>query len=553
MSSQASNALSVADYERCKFDLAGVIRTAVNYGSANKNEGLQRDGQALLAKLASDRFNLAVVGKFSRGKSTLMNALLGMDRLPTGIVPVTSVITSLAYGTNERVVLRYEGSALYKEVGLADLAMYVTEQGNPGNQMRIMEAEVQLPADLLRRGFYFVDTPGLGSMIALNTETTREFLPECDAIIFVTSFDSLFSADEAGFFADTKSFVRQVFVVINKRDLVSAEGSAEVLRVAKQQLLEGAEASNVEFFALSAREALAAKLAGDAEKLAASGLPEFESFLLDFLTSRKSHEFLDSIDRRAVALLAALPGALHQELEERLAEIRARIDGGAERSAAGHGESADGKDSVRHVRIGACVVCGHVLDKTFQFFSQYQYDLSTSRSTQEKHIARHGFCSRHTWQYESIASPQGVSTAYPSLLESVSQELRTLADDFKQGNCTEEKAAKVGAGCANCPACEVIRKAEEGLVGRILSAIGTDEQQCPSVCLPHILMLVRRTEKNELAQKLLRLEADRLFVAAENMQRFALKHDGLRRDLTSDEEWHAAKLGLAMLVGSKRP
>jgi GTP-binding protein EngB required for normal cell division len=552
MSSQAPKGLSVVEYERCKFELADVIRAAVHYGSASKENGLQRDGQALLGKLASDRFNLAVVGKFSRGKSTLMNALFGMDRLPTGIVPVTSVITSVAYGTNERVVLRYEGSALCREVPLTELAMYVTERGNPGNKMGIMEAEVQLPADLLRRGFYFVDTPGLGSMIASNTETTRRFLPECDAIIFVTSFDSPFSADEAGFLLETKSHVRQVFVVINKRDLVSGDESAEVLRLARQQLAEEAGAANVEFFALSAREALEAKLAGDRGKLAASGLPDFVSALLEFLTFRKSHEFLASIGRRAEDLLVTLPVELRHELAARLAEVRSRFDDAAGRQANGHSEGANDKDSARHVSIGACVVCGHVVDKTYRFFSKYQYELSTSRSTQEKHIARHGFCPRHTWQYESIASPQGVSTAYPSLLESVSHELRSLADDFRKGNGAGGMEVKVGASCANCPACEVIRAAEENMVGRILSAIGKEEKQCPSVCLPHLLMLVGKTDEHELARELLRLEADRLFLAAENMQRFALKHDGLRRDLTSDEEWHAANLGLAMLVGSKR-
>jgi predicted GTPase len=52
----------------------------------------------LAARLAEDRFNLLLVGRFSRGKSTLMNALLGSDSLPTGIVPITSVITTVRYG-----------------------------------------------------------------------------------------------------------------------------------------------------------------------------------------------------------------------------------------------------------------------------------------------------------------------------------------------------------------------------------------------------------------------------------------------------------------------
>ena len=92
-----------------------------------------------------------------------MNAMLGMDRLPTGVVPVTSVITAVSYNTRERVMMHFENSNLTHEVPLSELSEWITEQGNPGNKRKIDMAEVQLPAELLRRGAFFVDTPGLGS------------------------------------------------------------------------------------------------------------------------------------------------------------------------------------------------------------------------------------------------------------------------------------------------------------------------------------------------------------------------------------------------------
>ena len=72
-----------------------------------------------------------------------MNAVLGMDRLPTGIVPLTSVITNVRYGTSERVLLDYYGSGLRSEAKLEDLPQLVTEKGNPGNVKRIRVAEIQ--------------------------------------------------------------------------------------------------------------------------------------------------------------------------------------------------------------------------------------------------------------------------------------------------------------------------------------------------------------------------------------------------------------------------
>ena len=54
--------------------------------------------QRLIYKLRTNRFNLVVLGAFKRGKSTLINALLGEAVLPTAIVPLTSVVTILGYG-----------------------------------------------------------------------------------------------------------------------------------------------------------------------------------------------------------------------------------------------------------------------------------------------------------------------------------------------------------------------------------------------------------------------------------------------------------------------
>ena len=69
-----------------------------------------------VVRLAEDRFNLVVVGRFSRGKSSLMNAILGRYRLPTGVVPLTSVITTVTYGSEERVTLHFRGSGLIEDI-----------------------------------------------------------------------------------------------------------------------------------------------------------------------------------------------------------------------------------------------------------------------------------------------------------------------------------------------------------------------------------------------------------------------------------------------------
>ena len=184
-----------------------------------------RDGeelcQALLVKLAEDRFNLVVVGQFKRGKSSLMNAVVGRALLPTGLLPLTSAITALCYGPSERAILRRKGWTLQPEIPLGELEQYVTERGNPGNEKGLIEARVELPLPFLRGGLYFIDTPGIGSARQENTATTYEFLPEADAIVFVTSVEAPLSEAEQGFLQDISRYARKLFVVVNKVDLVA--------------------------------------------------------------------------------------------------------------------------------------------------------------------------------------------------------------------------------------------------------------------------------------------------------------------------------------------
>src|SRR5579872_6203897 len=212
-------------YEQAKFELAELIRSAQlvvseEHKDANGRWDAARPWRDLLTRLAEDRFTVVFAGRFNRGKSSLMNAVLGFDRLPTGIVPLTSVVTYVRYGSSERVLLDYYASRLRGEATLSELSDYVTERGNPGNVKGIRSAEIQLPAEILRRGFFFVDTPGLGSAILENSETTRQFIPEIDVLILVTSYESPLSEDEIRFLQQAAASVHTVFVAVNKHDTV---------------------------------------------------------------------------------------------------------------------------------------------------------------------------------------------------------------------------------------------------------------------------------------------------------------------------------------------
>jgi hypothetical protein len=125
---------ALRDYDRLKMELAGIIRSVKQLAADRKDKEKSEECRSLLVRLAEDRFNLAVVGQFSRGKTSLMNALLGMDRLPVGVLPLTSVVTTVYHGDHERVLVQCKGWSLPHEVPLGELARHVTQAGNPGNE-----------------------------------------------------------------------------------------------------------------------------------------------------------------------------------------------------------------------------------------------------------------------------------------------------------------------------------------------------------------------------------------------------------------------------------
>lgn len=321
------------EHLRLKLELAATIRSVMQLFHQAKDD--RREGQArrLLSRLAEDRFNLVVVGQFKRGKSSLINAIIGMDRLPTGILPLTSVVTTVRYGDRECVLIQHRGSSQAEEIPLARLEEYVTEKGNPGNRRHVRLAEVLLPSEVLRLGFHFIDTPGVGSGIVANTATTLGFLPEADAVIFVTSFESMMNEGELVFLRTVAEHVHNIFFVVNKLDLVSSQESAAVLVSVRQIISTELGDADPQVFAVSAREGLEAKLEGNSAMLARSGLPELESALTHFLTSESKHiSVLGSIER-ALALLtpervesrAGLSGesaqSIKREWERRMEQI----------------------------------------------------------------------------------------------------------------------------------------------------------------------------------------------------------------------------------------
>lgn len=553
--------MDLKGYEQEKFAIADIIRSAMAIDT--KNQEMAHECREMLTRLAEDRFNLMVVGRFSRGKSTLMNALLGGDLLPTGIVPLTSVITTVRYGSKKQVVLHFNGRGLTREVPLTKLAEYVTQQSNPGNVKNLAYAEIELPVEILRRGLFFVDSPGLGSSIIENTETTERFLPEADAFVLVTSYDSPLSEEEDRILQRIQGTNKRLFVVVNKQDTVRKEDREQALAFVSERLKRFSFSGPAQIFSLSAREALNSKLASDDAGLERSGLAEFETALLKFLTEERAQAFLANMYSRASALLAQWSGRMQAPqqqadpflpLMERLAALRQ-----SSVSPNLHHETLaptipTSSLPLEFERRCGCWICGAILKDIFQFVSKYQYELTINPDAQREHALRGGFCPLHTWQYENISSPYGVCASYPQLVHRIAGELERIAICEQQRSPSSELEHLL-ATAKTCRMCEVRiaseKRAVRSAVTAAREAVSASQGVLAASCLPHLAAVIAALGPGQAAEALLHAHASLLERTAEDLQRYALRHDALRRYLASDEERRAAQLALLLVAGHR--
>lgn len=292
----------------------------------------------LLRRLREQRFRVLVVGEAKRGKSTLINALLGREVLPVGVVPVTAVTTTVAFGARERVLVDYHGGASQEEP-LDALADFVTEVQNPGNRLGVERVTVLLDAPLVRDGVELVDTPGAGSVYSHSAEAEKA-LTTMDAAVFVLTADPPLSASERDLLVTVADAAVRTFLVLNKADRLD---DAELRDVAEFVADAAGAALGVvpEVFACSARQALQARLAGVDDR--ASGVPRFEAEFVRYLRTGRGTGLQQSVARRArgtalqaldgVRVRLRLAGMRTEEAAARAAEFRRRLDRIAQHAA----------------------------------------------------------------------------------------------------------------------------------------------------------------------------------------------------------------------------
>jgi hypothetical protein len=211
------------------------------------------EARELAARISEGRFYVACFGQFKRGKSTLLNALVGHAVLPTGFVPVTAVPTVIRFGDELHARIRMR-DGLWRDIAMSDLKEYVTEDRNPENKKAVEGAEVYVPSSLLSSGMCFVDTPGLGSVFTGNTATTQAFIPHIDAALVVVGADPPIAGEELALVEAVGRQVQDLILVINKADRTSDAERAAAAKFTREILEKRLHRPMGEVFEVSAAE-----------------------------------------------------------------------------------------------------------------------------------------------------------------------------------------------------------------------------------------------------------------------------------------------------------
>ncbi len=308
-------------------ELAALRRVASGLGEPEIEGSLR----SLEERLDERTLTVIVLGEFNRGKSALINSILGDSWLPCGVAPTTRVVTEVRFGPEERMDVHYP-DGVRQRIDRESLAAFTQGAGTAGDQAGDTlpaRAVLSLPLPVLRH-LTFIDTPGLNDPDTVQAEVIYGLLPRCDVALFILDASFALSLSERTIIGDKllrASLGRLVFVLSRADELDGPEDEAAVVRRAST-LLEPLLGTPPLVLPYSSRDALRGEQGGRNAPL--------RRLLLEELPAEKTALLLAATRGRAAAAAASL-GELSRFCRARLdrapADLDAELAGLQEREA----------------------------------------------------------------------------------------------------------------------------------------------------------------------------------------------------------------------------
>ena len=314
---------SYSSYRDMMNELSENLSQLREYCEALDLENTARSIGETIDKNAKEHFEVAIVGEFKRGKSTLINALLGQEVLPADVLPATATLNRVTSSEEPYVMVEYKNGTSEK-VDIDRLADYVTKLSYESEKTAetVREATVYYDTAFCKNHVDIIDTPGLNDDEQM-TNVTLSILPEIDAAVFVISANSPFSQFEKEFLEKkmlTSDLGRIIFAVncfgtFSKEDedriveTVEKRIESYVMEKAKKVMGENSKEFSVykrkigkpKVIGVYAKKALMAKENNDPEMLAESNFPKFENVLENMLTQDRGSITLQILANKIIS------------------------------------------------------------------------------------------------------------------------------------------------------------------------------------------------------------------------------------------------------------
>ena len=224
------------DADKLRSFLKQVVPTLETYG---KKSVVSEIDKAITT--TEDSATVLFCGEFKRGKSSLVNAIIGTELCPTDIGIATSVVTTIKYGAVKKAV-RYYGNLLEnadslksEEIEWEDIDKYT--MGDVLEIDNTILVELSYPSPFLKNGITIIDTPGIGGLDPRHAILTHMALPKADVIVFVTDAGEPLTQSELEFYeSKVLSCGKRNVVLVNKSDILTADTLAIHVSNTKLQL-----------------------------------------------------------------------------------------------------------------------------------------------------------------------------------------------------------------------------------------------------------------------------------------------------------------------------
>ncbi|HEY6797587.1 MAG TPA: dynamin family protein [Kineosporiaceae bacterium] len=211
---------------------ADVVRRAVSVvdlglqaSHAYGREDLAQRLQPVRRSLDDPGIHVVVAGEFKKGKSSLVNALVGAAVCPVDDDTATAVPTYIRYGEQVQAYLLYPEDPVRREpVAVDEIRRHVTQENSPSAAYvsGLAGVEVRLPRTMLASGLVIVDTPGVGGLGSAHAAASLAAISMADAVVFVTDASQELTAAEVDFLRQARDLCSTVVCALSKTDFFPA-------------------------------------------------------------------------------------------------------------------------------------------------------------------------------------------------------------------------------------------------------------------------------------------------------------------------------------------